>query len=119
MASFSVGVRNFDGRHFQHVRAEFREALRKTAGLFRAPRDDDALAEERPILKPVQFAAQLHHVADDGEGRGRDFFFRGECGDGGERAGHGLLPAGRAAMNDGYGRFWRHAVRDERFCPVR
>ena len=74
MASFSVGVREFDRRHFEHVRAQIREPLGERAGLSRAPRDDNAFSEQRQIFKPVQLPAQLHHVADDGE-RGREIFF--------------------------------------------
>ena len=70
------------------------------------------------ILEPVQFSAQLHHVADDGDGGRRNFFFRRKLRNCRQRAGDGFLPAGRAAMDDGHRRFRRHAVRDERFRPV-
>ena len=80
--------------------------------------DDDSFSEQRQVFKPVQFPAQLHHVADDGE-RGRDdLFLRRQLRNRRQRAGNGFLFAKRAPLDDGHGRFRRHAVRDERFRPV-
>ena len=118
MASFS-SAGHFDGRHFENVRAQFRQPFRKFSGLSGAPRDDDLFAEQRKVFKPVQFPAQLHHVADDGQRRRGDFFLRREFCDRLESAGNGFLFSERAPLNDGDRRFRRHSVCDERFRPVR
>ena len=102
--------RDFDGRHFQHVRAQFGELLRKIPGLPARAGDDDAPAEQRTVLKPVQFSAQFHHVADDGQRRRRQFFFRGQTGNGGQRAGDGFLPS-RSCPSESWPRAFPAACR--------
>ena len=60
------------------------------------------------LLKPVQFLAQFHHVADDRERGRRDLFLGRELFNGAERADDGFLTAQRAPLHDGHGCFGRH-----------
>ena len=45
--------------------AELLERLHQLPGLLARPRDDDALAEQRPRVEPAQVLAQAGHAADD------------------------------------------------------
>ena len=69
---------------FEDLRPVLLQPAGQWAGLFEAARDDDSLPEKRAPLEPVELLAQLHHFANDGDGRRADLLFGGHFGDGAE-----------------------------------
>ena len=57
-------------RRLDGLGAPLLEQVDQFAGLLPRPRDDHALAEQRPLVEPAQVIAQAGHLADH-EHRGR------------------------------------------------
>ena len=64
-----VGRHDADHRRFDRVGAHRLEPVDEFGGLLARPRDQDALAEERPRVEPPQVLAQRRDASDD-EDRG-------------------------------------------------
>ena len=78
--------------------------------------DGDALAEEGAALEPVQGLTQIHHIAEDGDGRRLELFFSGKRGDRAERSGKRLVASRGRPADKGDGGLFGHAGGTELFC---
>ncbi len=106
------GIRraDFDGRELQHLSARLFEQALQIRGLLARAGDDDALAEQRFGLEPVDDLVFLDDVADDDQCRRREVG-RGDLRlDGRQRSGDGALFARRRFGDDGDRFLRRHAV---------
>ena len=98
-----VGVLDSNGGKLDDVRPEIAELLGEFARLFAGAGHHDALAEKRTAFEPIDFFALVDHGADDGDGRGLEFFALGGVGDVGEGAGDGAMSSGGGPAGEGDG----------------
>src|SRR5271155_1757485 len=102
-----------DGGDLPGVRAEGAKCGGERAGLLAGAGDDDAPAEERARLKPVEGVAKLHDLAEDGDG-GRGEASLGDLGgDGIEPAPESLLAGRGGPADEGDGESGVRAIAQE------
>ena len=87
----TFGLADTNCRHLEHIGSHSAKVVLQLAGLLAGPSHHDALAEQRPLLKPVELLAAIHHSANDTNGRRFEFRIPHDVGNRRYRSGHGLM----------------------------